>query len=328
MQLGNRLKRGARLLLKNANIKIFSLAVKMLDYTILDRPSGAPSNKRKVKELDYDNDASSDDESPQLVNNSISYDSFGSGDESASDSGDDEEPLQPTILPVAQKPSQVMDGPEYLRRVREEAAKFPRVLTVKVDPSLRFGHSSAASVDPLWKFALKESQRFNRLFVDSVDVTLESGWVMKHFTELYEMIADRRQSMDITTAPSHLLDFSNSESLKQSTYSNSIQTLIENSLDALIQIPQHDLMRLIKTQVRWLRADSMPFTKPQSETLYYVLACLNVPLSAEDISVLRSLSKKLIELKRDRTSGDDEIVMSMTMIILIVNKHFGQADLQ
>ncbi|KAI9030758.1 survival motor neuron interacting protein 1-domain-containing protein [Phycomyces nitens] len=95
-----------------------------------------------------------------------------------------------------------------------------------------------------------------------------------------------------------------------------------SQLDCVAHMSQRLILRLLSYFKEWIT----DMTEQESLWIFTLLVYLDPVMCADSISLLRSFSRRSIEIRNSKTEQDDSLVRLNT-IITIISKAFGQADL-
>ncbi|PVV04967.1 hypothetical protein BB560_000513 [Smittium megazygosporum] len=99
----------------------------------------------------------------------------------------------------------------------------------------------------------------------------------------------------------------------------------ELSMKLLAGLNRKSILRIIEWFTNWLRCDSL--TYKQSFSIFVLLLTLDTLLSNQEIYVLRSLSRKLIEIRSNSISPNIPSSVYTNILISTISTTFGQKDL-
>lgn len=228
-----------------------------------------------------------------------------------------EELMQYAILPVEQMKGEVpMTGEEYLFMVREERNRLPKVATANLKSKVQKHISDLLpnheEANCLSMFAPEEQWQQQVLQVFSKD---RETWSTQFETEEFEWIADIPAIND---------------EIAWKNYIYGSEGQVEPSFEIFSELGHIAKMRLILYHHRWLEA-SATISINQYTWIYCLLVNTLEGLSAEDMSIIRALTRSCISLRNRVANSSAEIdwdmVSHLNVIITIVGKYFRQTDL-
>ncbi|XP_020900857.1 gem-associated protein 2 [Exaiptasia diaphana] len=230
-------------------------------------------------------------------------------------------------------------GLEYLRRVQQEATECPDVVVADI----RNKKHSKQTVDiktnnlpvppgatPSYKWQMQQTADFadirqkiarfqakNKKTSNQCDVTLpnkndEQQWRLFCLGRSYGC---ERNSTEIDSSESN------------STIMDSQDGALPLS-SILFRMNQVTVQQVLEYHVNWLEQET--YSHVQGRWLYSLLACLEKPLLPETVSLLRTLARHCAQHRMkevEKNSDDDELVVSLNLIITLVTRYFGQTDL-
>ncbi|KAG2174173.1 hypothetical protein INT43_004193 [Umbelopsis isabellina] len=95
---------------------------------------------------------------------------------------------------------------------------------------------------------------------------------------------------------------------------------------SIIQRISQDLsLKLLFYHIEWL--EDSTFTSKQATWLWALLTRLDKVMTSDQLSMLRDVSRKFISMRQVHQDPLDPQVIYLNILITIVAKHFGQADL-
>ena len=93
-------------------------------------------------------------------------------------------------------------------------------------------------------------------------------------------------------------------------------------------------MTLLEYHGRWIQQQ---FDERHGQTLYWIMASLDPLLTADEISVIRSLGKRLVQLRKQcvtaagdspRDDSQQQQITRFNIILTVIQLHFGQKDIR
>ncbi|XP_070558255.1 gem-associated protein 2-like [Ptychodera flava] len=231
-------------------------------------------------------------------------------------------------------------GLEYLRRVRQEALQCEQVVVADIDvenfknkQTVKVSAASGIEEAPEGLAASLEWQRYQTAF----------------FSELREKLARHkaRQKMTNPTSRSSLPkssdedgwcklcfgnEFNNARCGQNSDGSTILETYQTEDVSAgvpplisiIVSLNQVTVCQLLAFHIKWL--SKMGFSTRQGRWLYALLLCLEKPVLADFISLLRALARHCASL-RARLEKNDERLPELNLLICVVARYFDQTDL-
>jgi survival of motor neuron protein-interacting protein 1 len=84
-------------------------------------------------------------------------------------------------------------------------------------------------------------------------------------------------------------------------------------------------LKLLFYHIEWLEGSTV--TSKQATWMWALLTRLDKVMTSDQLSVLRDVSRKFISLRQGYQDPLDPSVIYLNILITIIAKHFGQADL-
>lgn len=93
-------------------------------------------------------------------------------------------------------------------------------------------------------------------------------------------------------------------------------------------------MTLLEYHCRWIQQQ---FDERHGQNLYWIMASLDPLLTADEISVIRSLGKRLVQLRKHcvadaadspRDDCQQQQITRFNIILTVIQQHFGQKDIR
>uniref|UniRef100_A0A1D1YEQ8 Gem-associated protein 2 n=1 Tax=Anthurium amnicola TaxID=1678845 RepID=A0A1D1YEQ8_9ARAE len=232
-------------------------------------------------------------------------------------------------------------GEEYLRMVRSEANKRPSVVIAKNQINKSKEVRIAGWVKRGWANQM-ELDNFDQNSNNMVNEEWEKIFLMK-FDLIRQRLEKhiRKNLKSLKNKPSVKFPARNDEAgwLKFCYGVNGSSNLLEGKglenegdvnemtlpfVSIVSRIDQVTTITLLQYHTKWL---SNGITIAQSQWLFALFLRVDKLLTPNQMSALRQLCKKCIQI-RQKTDEDDLITLaSLDMIIIIVRKYFGQKDL-
>ncbi|KAK7101891.1 gem-associated protein 2-like [Littorina saxatilis] len=228
-------------------------------------------------------------------------------------------------------------GNEYLRRVREEAKKCPKVVVANELDTSVYRHKQTVKVQP------KDTMPAPKGFSPS------GTWVkmqVAHFVTLRQKILRFKALMakkDVGIPNVKLPQHNDAESwcrlcfgrlqLKTTGEDGSSETSsLQNDgngtpplLSIIARMDQPTVIKVLEYHVNWLEATG--FTRRQGQWFYSLLASLQKPLTPESCSWLRHLARISSILRATLKSPEEEVLHELNLLICLVANYFDQRDL-
>jgi hypothetical protein len=230
---------------------------------------------------------------------------------------DGEELMQYAILPIERMKGEVpMTGEEYLFMVREERNRLPKVVTANLKSTAKKNISELLPnhEEASWLSRFAPEEQWQQQVIQAF-VTDRETWSSQLDTENFECITEIPAIND-EIAWSHYLYGSESK--------------MEPSFQIFSELGHIAKMRLILYHHRWLEA-SGTLSVNQYKWIYCLLVNTPDGLSAEEMSIIRALTRSCIKLRHreaDPTKEIDwDILSNLDAIITVVGKYFSQTDL-
>ncbi|RKP14279.1 survival motor neuron interacting protein 1-domain-containing protein [Piptocephalis cylindrospora] len=238
-----------------------------------------------------------------------------------STSGEPETPVEEALHKVnpgrgdskqARGPGAPCSGPDYLWLVREEARLLPKISHSPYEPSPSSNDTgSTAKAVSIPVPARQQQLRFQPAWaIHNVHVTSVSMSQVPHHP-----IPESSRDVKAWKAWCYGRD----EDEAQRSYGPLLRSILA--------LGQQDVLRLLDYHAsQWLQPPSI--TSRQSIWLYSLLLHLDPVLTSDELYILRKLARKCKEiLSIDSGACKAEDVMGCRIILVIVAKCFGQADL-
>ncbi|XP_054716849.1 gem-associated protein 2-like [Uloborus diversus] len=235
-----------------------------------------------------------------------------------------------------------VSGFDYLYRVRLETRKCPKVVVANIDTT-KFIHRRTQSVDfhsgftpappglepdtewqkgELELFEKYRTQLFkNRALLkrkfakrNSPNINKSAEWCLyclgyEKYNGIYKKIDPESDcSSDVPAKKKPCLDLGN-----------------RPLLSILLYLNQRSVKKLVSYHTSWLK--EIGISKEQGEWIYALLMCLEKPLDPDTCDVLRNLSKLCSSLRLGLLNPQDEMLISLNIIITIIAQCFDQKDL-
>lgn len=209
-------------------------------------------------------------------------------------------------------------GEEYLQRVVLEASKFESVTSHHID---------SARIN-------KQTVYIDDSSIESPVVTPSLEWQrcqVADFSAVRQKLARQKQFIK----PVFPLPLEDEEKEWYSLCFGNITAPIEKGasnegtpplLTIMLSMNQQTIGQLLEYHVEWLEAKSSLSTQ-QGRWLYALLACLELPLTPEICSLLRTLARVCSRIRATLKSADDPAMTPLSLLICLVANYFRQMDL-
>ncbi|XP_015793312.1 gem-associated protein 2 [Tetranychus urticae] len=262
--------------------------------------------------------------------------------------GEHDNLAQPTALPVSNitnfDPSvPPSSGEEYLKRVQLEAKSYPDVTIAKSLKHPKSGHSNYSK-----SYGLLATERFIKAEPEICQSQVWADDTIRCFKSIRDKVAEARESFsnglhlkDVEKTP-HFRDLqlwrkiilgNAEESEEKNCESDSeIKVVYKTNggkgplLSTILQFPQVAVIDFLETLTCWVK--KYGWCHQLAVWIYSLLACLDIPLHSETVSVIRELSRacSIIRAKHKQIE-DKSLVTSLNLIICIIGLFFGQLDI-
>ncbi|PVU94883.1 hypothetical protein BB559_002891 [Furculomyces boomerangus] len=226
---------------------------------------------------------------------------------------------------------------QYLEKVSEESIKIPNIMLPK-DPILleRIHKSRKRNLDSidtneyLQTRSIFENDATTNVVDNSSSYVWDKSWCTKYCIEFKKF-----NKMLGKTKAKKTIDSSNYQSFWKAIFtnkdlgmykSNSNNLLLVNALSGLGNNKTLKIMELIP---KWLSDTSI--THIQTFSIFILLLNLDPLLTNEDIFILRTLARKLQEIRTEQKlqleNQNNQQVLYINFVIGIISNIFGQKDL-
>ncbi|KAL3360237.1 hypothetical protein AABB24_016641 [Solanum stoloniferum] len=287
---------------------------------------------------------------PPSRDDGISYEGENNVYEESDDSDDDYSSIQRPAFRVTGKPDfdsgPPEDGLEYLRRVRWEALRLPKVKVAAVQgsklnkeqtsymPQIPDIASCLEHLLPLkkWEEAFLADFSGLRLALSRLEANIGTCSQLHSSTfvdqplssdQLPEnIVLDKFDGLMSGEEESSLSDAGDDPALEnsipKSSPANSPTLSVILGMDAVARV---SMLRKQITAVQSLRA----LTMDDCLWLFALCAAVDTPVDADTCAALRSLLRKCANLRADKSKIDDEVIM-LNMLVTICGRYFGQSE--
>ncbi|XAR59258.1 hypothetical protein NMG60_11014999 [Bertholletia excelsa] len=257
------------------------------------------------------------------------------------------------------------DGLEYLRRVRWEAARIPRVKVAKLEKS-RLNREQTVYMPQIpdiakcpehllplkhWENAfIHEFSELRKAFsrLDSSGANVSAHFqVLSLVDEEEESFNQNSEDFDKVSIENESSEAFNGSMTENSSAPRSDSEIDEDSVSLSFEKSRPNccvrgslgngptLSAILKmdsvAQLSMLRkkiglVESMSsLSRNESSWLFALCAVIDTPLDADTCAALRSLLRKCASLRAEKSEMDDEVVM-LNIIATIAGKYFGQSE--
>ncbi|CAM0142118.1 hypothetical protein VKS41_004179 [Umbelopsis sp. WA50703] len=246
---------------------------------------------------------------------------------SASD--EDEDYAGKGILPVNSSKSIDDDfipttGEDYLLMVRKQTRKVPAVVVAKPPPAKQ--QFSASNLPSEYRFRTEQDS-------STVENLLPKDAWRLTFTKRFEAVKESlsRQSKFPAT-PTKLPHKNDRKQWHRFLYGADVNAEETESIpghepnvNIIQRISQDVALKLLFYHIEWLEGSIV--TSKQATWMWALLTRLDKVMTSDQLSVLRDVSRKFISLRQGYQDPLDPSVIYLNILITIIAKHFGQADL-
>ncbi|KAL1544906.1 hypothetical protein AAHA92_21697 [Salvia divinorum] len=255
------------------------------------------------------------------------------------DDSDEEYSIQRPAFSVTGEPDfdsgPPLDGLEYLRRVRWEAARIPKVKVVKVNkvkeqsvymPQIPDVIKCPEKLLPLKQWEDSFLSDFSQLreafaLLDLEDPGAETSTKEEFFNQMVAStnISEKFVSLESVDG-SCILETSDADSSPSSPQSS----IDRPTLSAILKMDSAARTSLLKKRVNsMLNVDI--FAYKDSLWLFALCVALDCPLHADTSAALRSLLRKCASLRAAKTEVDDQVI-ALNILVTITGRYFGQLE--
>ncbi|CAG8490725.1 11504_t:CDS:2 [Ambispora gerdemannii] len=264
--------------------------------------------------------------------------------------GDEElfvQSLPVSELPIKHVNKPPSSGEEYLRMVRQEAIKTPYVFTASQTPLHNTKKKAAEWVKRGWEAGnvLKSSsleiekllprEEWEILFINKFEKLRKALrlCISKNFNR-FPLSPGIRLPKWRAEADWYKfcygVDLPTQKQLKIVNEIGNQEANIKESgnlpsLSIISRLDQQTTLTLLSYHAKWLNITGI--TKEQSRWIFALFLRVDQLLMPDQISTLRELCRKCIEIRRSMRNQDDLELPSINIFITIVRRYFGQKDL-
>ncbi|KAG6436674.1 hypothetical protein SASPL_101576 [Salvia splendens] len=255
------------------------------------------------------------------------------------DDSDEEYSIQRPAFSVTGEPDfdsgPPLDGLEYLRRVRWEAARIPKVKVVKVNkvkeqsvymPQIPDVIKCPEKLLPLKQWEDSFLSDFSQLREAFARLDLEDPSAE---TSTKEEFLNQMVESDNTSEKYVSLESIDGSCISETTDANSSPSSPQSSIDlptlsAILKMDSAARTSLLKKRVNSvLNVDILAYK--DSLWLFALCVALDWPLHADTSAALRSLLRKCASLRAAKTEVDDQVI-ALNILVTITGKYFGQLE--
>ncbi|KAI9492865.1 survival motor neuron interacting protein 1-domain-containing protein [Zychaea mexicana] len=213
-----------------------------------------------------------------------------------------------SALPISKSKAQLVNGQpvsgeDYLLMVRDQANKYPKTVTAAAAPP---PPSTNSSLPASFAFFQEPEPTSEFLLPDPV-WQQEFANSFKIYQEYKQKNKPRKGKVTLPT------------NWRAHCYDSEAD---QERLNIIAHCSQRNILSLLRGFRDWLTE----MTHTESLWLYTLLVYLDPVMMAQHVSVLRELARKCIKIRNTREMHDDNVVR-LNMIITIIAKVFGQADM-
>ncbi|KAG6433366.1 hypothetical protein SASPL_104977 [Salvia splendens] len=255
------------------------------------------------------------------------------------DDSDEEYSIQRPAFSVTGEPDfdsgPPLDGLEYLRRVRWEAARIPKVKVVKFNkvkeqsvymPQIPDVIKCPEKLLPLKQWEDSFLSDFSQLREAFARLDLEDPSAE---TSAKEEFLNQMVESDNTSEKFVSLESVDGSCISETSDANSSPSSPQSSIDlptlsAILKMDSAARTSLLKKRVNSvLNVDIL--ANKDSLWLFALCVGLDCPLHADTSAALRSLLRKCASLRAAKTEVDDQVI-ALNILVTITGKYFGQLE--
>ncbi|XP_055814060.1 uncharacterized protein LOC129883407 isoform X2 [Solanum dulcamara] len=287
---------------------------------------------------------------PLSRDDGISYEGENNVYEESDDSDDDYSSIQRPAFRVTGEPDfdsgPPEDGLEYLRRVRWEALRLPKVKVAAVQgcklkkdqtsymPQIPDIASCLEHLLPLkeWEEAFLADFSELRLALSRLEANVGTSSQLHSATSVDQphssdqlpenIVLDKFDGLMSGEDESSLSDGGDDpaleNSIRKSSPSNGPTLSVILRMDAVARV---SMLRKRITAVQSMSA----LTRDDCLWLFALCAAVDTPVDADTCAALRSLLRKCANLRADKSNLDDEVIM-LNLLVTISGRYFGQSE--
>lgn len=209
------------------------------------------------------------------------------------------------------------DGLQYLQQVRWEASKCDDVVTAVIDKAKL---KSRAVVN-----ILPDCKKVPPPFLP--DLEWQQQQVAK-FSALRQEISKCRKRYAAQSSNAHGDAVGVPEiGDEEAWYAVCVEYRIPPLLSVVLPMPQPLVEWLLQCNTEWL-SNTDQLTQYQGRWIYALMACLELPLTPESCSSIRTIARECARIRAYEVSNAEEpTVIPLNLLICLVAKYFRQADL-
>ncbi|BFZ10833.1 hypothetical protein BsWGS_13872 [Bradybaena similaris] len=233
-------------------------------------------------------------------------------------------------------------GTEYLRRVRQEAMEYPKVVVANLDTSLFLPRQTVKVSEPGGLLPVPANYRapmsWQRLQV------AEFAGLRQKLIQYRALVQQKKIAVPTPKLPiashaqgwcklcfgrlkpkSDLINASSEAASERSPPEWSESEGTPPLLHIVAHMNQLQVTSVLEYHINWLEATG--FTSRQGQWFYALLASLQKPLTPEVCSWLRRLARLCSNIRASLESSTDPRLYELNLIICLVSRYFDQGDL-
>ncbi|XP_049774951.1 gem-associated protein 2 isoform X2 [Schistocerca cancellata] len=204
------------------------------------------------------------------------------------------------------------DGLEYLQQVRWEASKCDDVVTAVIDKA-KLKNRAVVNILP-------ECKKVPRQFLP--DLEWQQQQIAK-FSALRQKMSKYRKRKPPQESAVKVPQIGD----EKAWYDVCVEYKTPPLVSVVLPLPQRLVEWLLQCNVEWL-SDSERLTQYQGRWIYALMACLELPLTPESCSSLRTLARECARIRAYEVSNAEEpVVIPLNLLICLVANYFRQMDL-
>lgn len=214
-----------------------------------------------------------------------------------------------------------MDGFDYLRRVRWEAKRVPKVVKSNIDPRQYDSRQTTFLTPPPdiaeCPEALRPSPEWESTF-------------LLNFDALRKDLAHRYEAMPKPKLAQPLPSIRDAQRWKQINLGihrhgdeRTLVTPTRPTMSVVMTLDIVSVRQLLEYHIRWAKK-AKEVDEVHTQWLYALLSRLDKPIDADMASALRSLLRRLAEDRSRLESQQDQALPALNILITIIAKYFGQ----
>ncbi|KAI8974468.1 survival motor neuron interacting protein 1-domain-containing protein [Pilobolus umbonatus] len=192
-----------------------------------------------------------------------------------------------------------LSGEDYLLLVRQQAQKSANISTAPPPPVIKKANS-------LSQFLFSSNNESNNKHTPSAEWSEAYGQLFTAYQSSMQRKSKKKEKREIKTSAEVL----------ELLYPDNTAP----SLSIISTFTQHTILRTLHFHIQWLKEERLD---QQCLCLYHLLVYLDSVLTSNNISKLRDLSRKCIELRE----SPSQHIGPLNIIITIIATAYGQKDL-